>query len=143
VQLTASNERCWVKLVGVVSDSALNEEKQIEIYGYKGSQTVPVRPTGKGRLKVGKAFVSGEGRNGKWSKERSWAGSLCVRSESRIQVHINLWRGVIGEILLLTWVATLGWNFYLTLGETFSATCNVCTNSEFAPGTRKTMKKAD
>jgi hypothetical protein len=77
---------------------------------------VPVRPTGKGRLKVGKAFVSGEGRNGKWSKERSWAESLCVRSESRIQVHINLWRAVIGEILMLTWGATLGWNFDLTLG---------------------------
>jgi hypothetical protein len=35
----------------VVRDTTFNGEKKREIYGYEGSQPVPARPFGKGRLK--------------------------------------------------------------------------------------------
>jgi hypothetical protein len=44
------NEREKRKL-GTVKDPAFNRGEQRSIYGNEGSQAVPVRPPGKGRLK--------------------------------------------------------------------------------------------
>jgi hypothetical protein len=63
----------------------------------------------------GKTFGSEEGRDEKWIKERSWAGSHCTQLEPRVQI-LNLGRTSV-EIMMLTWRRLLQVKFNIKTGR--------------------------
>jgi hypothetical protein len=50
----------------------------------------------------GKIFGSEEGRDERWSRERSRAGFQCTQLQPQVQT-LNLGRAAYGEILILAW----------------------------------------
>jgi hypothetical protein len=81
-------------------------------------------------------------RNEKWCKDRSWA--VLLHSCAILNSNICPGTAALVKMLSLIWGATLGWNYEVNIGtaawEACDAMWNLCINSVFALGARKTTE---